>query len=110
MPELAIALPVGRAPAATASRRLALFERPLLSVGVSLVVLIVLLAVLVPVLPLQDPNITAPARRLSGAGVNGYVLGSDQLGRDLLSRLLWGARVALFELRQPRAVGDKERQ
>jgi peptide/nickel transport system permease protein len=27
--------------------------------------------------------------------VNGYLLGSDQLGRDLLSRLLWGARVSI---------------
>jgi peptide/nickel transport system permease protein len=57
---------------------------------------IVVLAVAAPLLPLRDPNVTAPARRLSGAGVNGYVLGSDQLGRDLLSRLLWGARVSIF--------------
>ncbi len=70
-------------------------ERPLLSVGLTLVLLIVLLALLAPLLPLHDPNVTAPARRLSGAGVNGYVLGSDQLGRDLLSRLLWGARVSI---------------
>jgi len=70
-------------------------KRPLLSVGVTLVLLIVLLALLAPVLPLHDPNVTAPARRLSGAGANGYLLGSDQLGRDLLSRLLWGARVSI---------------
>jgi peptide/nickel transport system permease protein len=57
--------------------------------------LIVLLALAAPLLPLRDPNVTAPARRLSGAGVNGYILGSDQLGRDLLSRLLWGARVSI---------------
>ena len=67
----------------------------MLSIGLALVLLIVLLALLAPLLPLRDPNITAPARRLSGAGVNGYVLGSDQLGRDLLSRLLWGARVSI---------------
>lgn len=72
-----------------------MLDRPLLTFGVVLVLLIVLLALLVPVLPLHDPNVTAPARRLSGAGVNGFVLGSDQLGRDLLSRLLWGARVSI---------------
>lgn len=96
MPELAVALPVARTAAPTnARRRLSLFHMPLLSVGVSLVLLIVLLALLTPILPLKDPNVTAPAQRLSGIGVNGYVLGSDQLGRDLLSRLLWGARVSI---------------
>jgi peptide/nickel transport system permease protein len=69
--------------------------RPLVLIGLALVVVIVLLAVLAPVLPLRDPNVTAPARRLSGPGVNGYLLGTDQLGRDLLSRLIWGARVSI---------------
>jgi peptide/nickel transport system permease protein len=59
------------------------------------VVIVVVLAALAPLLPLRDPNVTAPARRLAGAGVSGYLLGSDQLGRDLLSRLVWGARVSI---------------
>jgi peptide/nickel transport system permease protein len=94
MPELAVALPATSASQPSQSRRL-LSHRPLLAVGLGLVLLIVVLALLTPVLPLRDPNITTPARRLSGAGVNGYLLGSDQLGRDLLSRLLWGARVSI---------------
>src|SRR2546430_15419996 len=57
--------------------------------------MIVLTAAVAPLLPLRDPNVTAPARRLAGAGVSGYLLGSDQLGRDLLSRLVWGARVSM---------------
>src|SRR5438132_14307513 len=94
MPELAIALPAARAASQPQSRRV-LSHRPLLTIGLGLVFLIVVLALLTPVLPLRDPNITTPARRLSGAGVNGYLLGSAQLGRDLLSRLLWGARVPI---------------
>jgi peptide/nickel transport system permease protein len=95
MPELAVALPVRRASTPPPPRRFPFADRPLLSVGLALVLLIVLLALLTPLLPLHDPNVTAPAQRLSPPGVNGYVLGSDQLGRDLLSRLLWGARVSI---------------
>jgi peptide/nickel transport system permease protein len=94
MPDVAVALPVASASNHPQARRI-LSHRPLLTVGLGLVLLIVVLALLTPVLPLRDPNITTPARRLSGAGVNGYLLGSDQLGRDLLSRLLWGARVSI---------------
>jgi peptide/nickel transport system permease protein len=59
------------------------------------VAFIVVVAALAPVLPLRDPNITAPARRLGVPGAGGYVLGTDQLGRDVLSRLIWGARVSI---------------
>jgi len=46
-------------------------------------------------LPLRDPNGTQPARRLSPPLSPGYVLGADHLGRDLLSRVAWGARISL---------------
>jgi peptide/nickel transport system permease protein len=101
MPDAAIVTPVelpfprttSQAPDRTRIRWL--FNRPLLTVGLLLVVCIVVTAAVAPLLPLRDPNVTAPARRLAGAGVNGYLLGSDQLGRDLLSRLVWGARVSI---------------
>jgi peptide/nickel transport system permease protein len=72
-----------------------LLERPLLACGLVVVLLIVTLALLAPVLPLRDPNVTAPARRLGQPGASGSLLGTDQLGRDLLSRLIWGARVSI---------------
>ena len=63
--------------------------------GLCLILLIALLALLVPLLPLPDPDATAPAERLKPVLTEGHLLGTDQLGRDILSRLLWGARISL---------------
>jgi len=63
--------------------------------GLVVVALIVLLALLAPLLPLAPPNATTLGDRLLSPGSGGYLLGTDQLGRDLLSRLVWGARVSL---------------
>ncbi|MCW5711952.1 dipeptide/oligopeptide/nickel ABC transporter permease/ATP-binding protein [Shinella sp.] len=63
--------------------------------GLCLILLIALLALLVPLLPLPDPDATAPADRLKPVLTEGHLLGTDQLGRDILSRLLWGARISL---------------
>ena len=55
-----------------------------------------LLALLAPVLPLADPNLTDPANRLLRPFADpAHLLGTDTLGRDLLSRLIWGLRVSL---------------
>lgn len=63
--------------------------------GAFIVIAVVTLAVLAPILPLRDPNATQPSRRLSPPMSPGHPLGADHLGRDLLSRLVWGARVSL---------------
>ena len=65
-------------------------------VGLSIVAVIAVLAILAPLLPLPDPDATDPARRLAAPGELGYPLGSDQLGRDILSRIIWGGRVSLI--------------
>jgi peptide/nickel transport system permease protein len=77
----------------TAWRRL---RRNALAVaGLIIVLAIVLVALAAPILPLADPNATAPADRLLPPFSEGALLGTDQLGRDLLSRLVWGARVSI---------------
>ncbi|WP_436644393.1 dipeptide/oligopeptide/nickel ABC transporter permease/ATP-binding protein [Microbaculum sp. FT89] len=72
-----------------------LITNRLSAVGLVVLVLIVVLALLTPVLPLPDPDITDPAQRLLRPGAEGHLLGTDHLGRDLLSRLLWGTRVSI---------------
>jgi peptide/nickel transport system permease protein len=56
----------------------------------------VAVALLAPWLPIRDPNAIASADRLLAPGQRGYLLGTDELGRDLLSRMVWGARVSLL--------------
>ena len=47
-------------------------------------------------LPLKDANRINPADKLAPIFSDGYVLGTDQLGRDILSRLVQGAQVSVF--------------
>ncbi len=63
--------------------------------GLIVLSIVVLLAVLAPILPLADPAATNTANRLARPGSEGHVLGADHLGRDLLSRLIWGGRTSL---------------
>ena len=55
---------------------------------------IALVALLVPILPLADPQHVDAARQLASPSLP-HPLGQDELGRDVLSRLLWGARGSL---------------
>lgn len=55
---------------------------------------LVLLALLAPVLGLQDPDQIDVLRRFEAPGP-GQWLGRDELGRDVLARLVWGAQVSL---------------
>ena len=56
---------------------------------------VLVLALLAPVLPLAHPDLTSPADRLKLPFSDGAILGTDHLGRDLLSRLIWGTRLSL---------------
>jgi peptide/nickel transport system permease protein len=55
---------------------------------------IIAVALIVPLLPLPDPvRMDVPARLLPPSAV--HPLGQDEYGRDVLSRILWGARTSL---------------
>src|SRR2546430_9870522 len=55
----------------------------------------VLLALLAPWLPLLDPDAVDTPNRLRPPLTAGHTLGTDEVGRDLLARLVWGARESL---------------
>ena len=60
-------------------------------------VLITVAAAAAPVLGLPDPDRIQLANSMVSPLTDGHILGTDQLGRDVLSRLVWGARPALLE-------------
>ncbi|MGR3316405.1 dipeptide/oligopeptide/nickel ABC transporter permease/ATP-binding protein [Roseovarius indicus] len=72
-----------------------LFRNKLAAMGAVVLSIIVVLVILTPILPLQNPDITATADRFKRPFTDGHLLGTDHLGRDLLSRLLWGTRLSL---------------
>jgi len=61
----------------------------------ALIILIVLSAVFAPLLAPFDPNKTSMIYRLKPMGYKNFLLGTDELGRDMLSRLIYGGRVSL---------------
>jgi len=71
-------------------------DRDPIAAGAALTVLaITAIALGAPILPLANPDAAHFGQRLLPPLHAGYLLGTDQLGRDLLSRLIWGARVSL---------------
>jgi peptide/nickel transport system permease protein len=78
---------------ATVGRRLL---RDKVSMACALVLLAIFLsALLAPWLGLADPYQGSMIRRLRHIGTSGYLLGTDELGRDMLARLIYGGRLSL---------------
>jgi peptide/nickel transport system permease protein len=67
-------------------------------IGAVVVIAIALIAIFAKFLPLQDPNAIDNVNWQGNPiapGVAGHILGSDENGRDLLSRLVYGAQISL---------------
>jgi peptide/nickel transport system permease protein len=66
--------------------------------GLALLVLVGTVATmaLAPYLPLADPDAVDTRARLRPPLTAGHPLGTDEFGRDVLARLVWGARVSLL--------------
>lgn len=66
----------------------------LAATGLVIVSVLVLAAIFAPILAPYDPTVIDPLRSLEGS-TRDHLLGTDELGRDVLSRLLMGARWSL---------------
>lgn len=74
-------------------------ESPVGMVGLLIILFWVVMAILAPFLPLYDPNaIMLPFQKMGAAAPDGgtFWLGTDHKGRDILSRIIWGAQKVLI--------------
>ena len=80
----------------TPRRGLSGFARrhPAIAVGSALVLAMLLIALFAPLLGTVDPTALAPARRTREPSA-AFWFGTDMLGRDIYSRVLYGTRVSL---------------
>ncbi|AJY45951.1 dipeptide/oligopeptide/nickel ABC transporter permease/ATP-binding protein [Martelella endophytica] len=95
MTDAAISTPAKKKKSGRPSAIRLLLNNTLATAGLIVFALIVIVALAAPILPLQPPNVTDPSVRLTPPFSEGHLLGTDALGRDLLSRLIWGTRVSL---------------
>jgi peptide/nickel transport system permease protein len=95
--EIAPATPSLRRPTPTWWRRLSLLrESPIGIVGVFLVLFWVVIAILAPLIAPYDPNESDYTALLDPTPSALHWLGTDNQGRDILSRIIWGSRTVLI--------------
>jgi peptide/nickel transport system permease protein len=68
---------------------------PVLRGALAVIVAVIAAAAMAPRLAPDDPTRVDPRIRLAPPGTVRHPLGTDQLGRDVLSRLMWGGRISL---------------
>ncbi|WP_420394640.1 nickel transporter permease [Acuticoccus sp.] len=65
-------------------------------IGLGILIALVVVAVVAPWIAPHDPFAQDLSNRLQPIGATGHPLGTDSLGRDILSRLLYGSRITLL--------------
>ena len=93
----AVAGTLGRATTGERVRAAArwLWRRPIILAGLVLVLIMVVLAVASPLFATHDPIRLNPTERLKPPSAEHW-FGTDHLGRDIYSRVIYGARISLF--------------
>lgn len=72
-----------------------MLANPVTALSLAFVVLATAVGLLAPWLATDDPNFATPADRLSAPSAE-HLLGTDALGRDVFSRLVYGTRISLL--------------
>ncbi|KAG1247723.1 hypothetical protein G6F68_014082 [Rhizopus microsporus] len=88
--------PVARSPGYWANVLRRLRRDPVALAAGAVILALIVMAILAPWISPADPFQASMLKRLRPIGTEGYPLGADELGRDMLSRLMLGARLSLF--------------
>lgn len=80
-------------------------RQPIAMTAALILIAIVLAAIFANFIAPADPFQTRVARRLAEIGTAGRLLGGDEIGRDVLSRLIYGGRISLSMAVLPVAIG-----
>ncbi len=75
---------------------LKLKSNKLAMLGLFILIALVVIAILAPIISPADPFEQNLGNRLKPLGTEGHFLGTDSLGRDLLSRLIYGSQITLY--------------
>jgi peptide/nickel transport system permease protein len=94
-PTLAKAAPAPRSVSYWQGVRRRILRDPVTVACGVILLLIVLAAIFAPLIAPHDPYRTSMIRRLLPPGSPNHLLGTDELGRDMLSRLIYGGRISL---------------
>jgi len=70
-------------------------RKPLGAVGGAILLLVIVVAIAAPYIAPSDPLALRAAHRFEPPGA-GFLLGTDKFGRDILSRVIFGARISLW--------------
>lgn len=89
-------VPVVKSPGFWSNVLRRLSRDPVAMIALAIIVILVLIAIFAPYIAPYDPSKGSVIRRLKPIGTPGYPLGTDELGRDMLSRLIHGARLSLI--------------
>lgn len=71
-------------------------HEPLAMISAGILLVLIIAAVFAPWLAPADPFKASMLKRLLPIGSPGYLLGTDELGRDMLTRLMYGGRLSLL--------------
>jgi peptide/nickel transport system permease protein len=70
-------------------------RQPVIVVAMIPILVLIVAACVAPWLPIADPNRGDILKRFLPPGAEGHLLGTDSLGRDIFSRLIWGGRISI---------------
>lgn len=82
-----------------------LFRNRLAVIGFIIVSILIIIAIFAPMIATHEPNAVDVTSTFLKPGVDGHLLGTDNYGRDLFSRIIYGSRISLIASLSAVAIG-----